>query len=142
MMPLCSPRLARRLRLRKVDDLAKATLIHSSNLTSWAEWLEHAQARAVEPDAGIWFDRSSLAIESAVEGAGVILESDFLTAAERAAGTLAAPFASAPRLQVLSYFLACAPERTMRPACRKFIDWIRASIPKPNRPGPGRKSTG
>jgi LysR family glycine cleavage system transcriptional activator len=137
MMPLCSPRLARRLRLRAVGDLAKATLIHSSNLTSWADWLEHAQARAVKPDAGIWFDRSSIAIESAVEGSGVILESDFLTSAERNSGMLTAPFASAPRLQVMSYFLAFSPERSARPACRKFIDWIRASIPKPNRPGPG-----
>jgi LysR family glycine cleavage system transcriptional activator len=141
MMPLCSPRLARRLRLRKASDLAKATLIHSSNLTSWADWLEQARAPAVKADAGVWFDRSSLAIESAVEGTGVILESDFLTSAERKAGMLTSPFSSAPRIRVLSYFLAFRAEQSTRPACRTFIDWIRASVPKPNRPGSSAKAS-
>ena len=133
MMPLCSPALSRRLRLREPGDLAKATLIHSSNLTTWADWLRQARAQNVKPDVGIWFDRSSMAIEAAAEGGGVILESDFLTSGERKAGTLTAPF-TGPRVQVLSYFLAFASENANREATRLFIDWVRASVPRQNRP--------
>ncbi len=67
----------------------------------------------------------------------MILESDFLTAVERKAGTLTSPFASAPRIRVASYFLAFHPDQSARPATRKFTDWIRASVPKPNRPRVG-----
>ncbi len=140
MMPLCSPDLARRLRLRRPDDLARATLVHSSNLTSWADWLRQAGAGAVKPDAGIWFDRSSMAIEAAVEGAGVILESNLLTLEERKAGSLVAPFASGPRPQIASYFLAYSAARANQHASRLFIDWIRTALPRASRATANRRA--
>ena len=134
VMPLCSPALVRRLRLRNPADLSRATLIHSSNRTNWSDWL--AEARVGPPDANtaLWFDRSSLAIEAAVDGGGVILESDFLTAVEREAGTLVAPFLKGPHLRTLSYYLVYRTGRTLKPACHVFIDWLRDAVPKPNRP--------
>jgi LysR family transcriptional regulator, glycine cleavage system transcriptional activator len=134
IMAMCSPALARRLRLQSPADLARAPLIHSANLTSWADWLTEAQVDPTAATAALWFDRSSLAIEAAVEGAGVILESDLLTAVERKARALVAPFRTGPRIRRLSYYLAYRGDRALKPASRAFIDWIRDAIPKSNRP--------
>jgi len=134
LMPLCSPALARRLRLRHPSDLSRTTLIHSANRTGWMDWLARARVDPPAPNTALWFDRSSLAIEAAVEGAGVILESDLLTAVERKAGTLVAPFRDGPRIRTLSYYLAYRSGRALKPACRTFIDWLRGTVPVPNRP--------
>jgi len=133
-MPLCSPALARRLRPRTPADLSRATLIHPSNRITWCDWFAAARVDAPEESTALWFDRSSLAIEAAIEGAGVILESDFLTVAERQAGSLVAPFRDGPRIRTLSYYLAYRADRTLKPACRVFIDWLRGTVPAVNRP--------
>ncbi len=134
VMPMCSPALARRLRLRDPADLSRATLIHSSNLTSWADWLAEARIDPAVANGALWFDRSSLAIEAAVDGGGVILESDLLTAAERKARTLVAPFRAGPRIRTLSYYLVHRGDQISKPARRTLIDWLRDAVPKTNRP--------
>lgn len=137
-MPMCSPALARRLKLRTPGDLARATLIHSANLTTWADWLEAAGVDPPKANAPLWFDRSTLAIEAAIEGSGVILESDLLTAAERKARTLVAPFRAGPRIRTVSYYLVHRADGPLKPACRVFIDWLCAALPDRNRPGADR----
>ncbi|MDD3445044.1 MAG: LysR family transcriptional regulator [Zavarzinia sp.] len=81
--PLCSPALASVLKLRQVDDLARATLIHSENVVTWEEFIRRHGMNFDEPVNQLWLDRSAMAIEAAENGLGVILESDILTRAEQ-----------------------------------------------------------
>ena len=44
------------------------------------------------PEKEIWLDRSAMALDAAVAGLGVVLESDLLASEELRAGKLIAPF--------------------------------------------------
>jgi LysR family transcriptional regulator, glycine cleavage system transcriptional activator len=129
LRPLCSPLLVEQLGLRTPDDMSRATLIHSVNALSWAEYLR----RIGKPELGhahdLWLDRSTMAIEAAVAGLGLILESELLTQQELRDGRLVAPFGeSAFAVESESYFL-------VRPAgfrngnhVARFERWLRGRI--------------
>ena len=106
LRPMCSPSLAADLDLRTPRDLTRATLIHSKNALTWQDYFR----RIEQPDIGstreLWIDRSAMAIEAAVEGFGVVLESQILTEREILDGRLVAPFDEAGcGVEVASYFL-------------------------------------
>ena len=129
LRPLCSPMLVAKLGLRTPDDLSRATLIHSANALSWAEYLRLIGRPDLRQAHDLWLDRSTMAIEAAVAGLGVILESELLAEQERRDGRLVAPFAaSAYAVTRESYFL-------IRPAgfrngshVARFEAWLRSSL--------------
>jgi LysR family glycine cleavage system transcriptional activator len=137
LRPLCSPALAARLDLRGPEDLARATLIHSANALSWAEYLRAIGKAGLRHAHDLWLDRSTMAIEAAVDGLGVVLESELLAEQELRDGRLVAPFAGdAFVVENESYFL-------VRPAgfrngnhVRQFEEWLRRSIAEVTKRGP------
>jgi LysR family glycine cleavage system transcriptional activator len=135
MRPLCSPELAARVGLRIPKDLARATVIHSANALTWVEYLRHVSSDAIRPHHELWFDRSMMAIEAAVSGLGVILESELLASQELSDGRLIAPFTD-PHLEVetTSYYLIKAAGSTNRNQIAAFETWLRAAIATANRP--------
>lgn len=135
--PACSPGyLARAPALHRPGDLPRHRLIHANNIVTWKDWLAgHAvdAAKENEPERGLWFDRSHMAIDAAVDGLGVILESDLLIEAELAAGTLVRPLAHLELARsVPAYFLAMPPEHARVARVQRFRDWLRAAIPARN----------
>lgn len=132
--PLCSPALAAALSLKGIEDLSRATLIHSENAISWEEFFRRNGMMTEEPRSQLWLDRSAMAIEAAVNGLGVILESDILTRAELKDGRLTEPFAeNVPAMEVTSYFLATRSNYRTRRHCTAFIKWLVGTIPAANR---------
>jgi LysR family glycine cleavage system transcriptional activator len=129
LRPLCSPALATALDLKSPRDLARATLIHSVNALTWTDYLRRVGAGDVRARHELWFDRSTMAIEAAVSGLGVILESEILADQELREGRLIAPF-TGPSLEVetTSYFLIKAAGATNRPRIAAFEAWLRAAI--------------
>jgi LysR family glycine cleavage system transcriptional activator len=129
LRPLCSPELVARLDLRSPGDLTRATLIHSANALSWAEYLRRIGEDDLRHLNDLWLDRSTMAIDAAVAGLGVILESELLAEPELRDGRLVAPFPEAKFVvENESYFL-------VRPAgfrngnhVQRFEDWLHASI--------------
>ena len=97
LRPLCSPRLIEQIQLRELSDLSRATLIHSSNALTWTDYLRKVVGSTIKARHELWFDRSTMAIDAAVEGLGVVLESELLAADELEKGTLVAPFDSQVR---------------------------------------------
>jgi LysR family glycine cleavage system transcriptional activator len=87
----CSPAYARKLKLKRPEDLQHATLLHNALHPHWPVWLRRfsdlsdAQIEAV---AGIQLDQSIMAIEAAVRAQGVVLTSALLVEAELAEGSL------------------------------------------------------
>ena len=129
LLPLCSPELIARLDLRRPGDLARATLIHSANALSWAEYLRRIGEADLRQLNDLWLDRSTMAIDAAVASLGVILESELLAEPELRDGRLVAPFPDAKFVvENESYFL-------VRPAgfrngnhVQRFENWLHALI--------------
>src|SRR5258708_31313989 len=80
LRPLCSPRLIEQVSLRQPSDLSRATLIHSSNALTWTDYLRKVAGSKIKARHELWFDRSPMAIDAAVEVLGLGLGSEILAA--------------------------------------------------------------
>jgi LysR family transcriptional regulator, glycine cleavage system transcriptional activator len=129
LRPLCSRRLIEQLQLRDPADLSRATLIHSSNALTWTDYLRKVAGSNIRARHELWFDRSTMAIDAAVEGLGVVLESEILAADELERGTLVAPFQQ-PKFEVetVSYYLVQSTEAKGRGHVVAFERWLRTKI--------------
>ena len=72
----------------------------------------------------IWIDRSSMAIDAAATGLGVVLESDLLTQCVRQGGRLVAPFDSRAPISADSYYLVTPRGYRSHHHCAAFNDWL------------------
>ncbi|MDO9486917.1 MAG: transcriptional regulator GcvA [Sphingomonadaceae bacterium] len=97
VLPVCSPRLAERL--RDGGGLATAELLHvdgnkrfDSAFPDWTDWLRAAQIEGVDGSRGMRFTLSGPAIEAAIDGQGVLLARSLLIVEDMAAGRLVRPF--------------------------------------------------
>ena len=134
LRPLCSPALAATLGLHTPQDLLRATLIHSSNGLTWSEYFRRVCGEEVRPDNELWLDRSVMAIEAAVDGLGVVLESELLAAEELNDGRLIAPFNDAQfSVEVTSYYLVRSRGyKTSSQAAATFETWLRSAFTAAN----------
>jgi LysR family transcriptional regulator, glycine cleavage system transcriptional activator len=129
VLPMCSPDY--RSRMQSVSDdpirqFAQARLIHSVKaLYQWDVWLV---VHGIEPpteQAPLRFDRSSMAIQLARDGAGVVLDSATLAQEDLERGTLV-PFS--PVFDVVefpAYWITSPVRHTSRRSVMLFTDWIR-----------------
>lgn len=97
--PLCSPRLLDDARvLHRPDDLRHHVLLHDDSMAfdpaapTWDTWLQAANAKRVNASRGPRFSQPDLALQAAVDGAGVVLGWRYLAAEDVAAGRLVQPF--------------------------------------------------
>jgi LysR family glycine cleavage system transcriptional activator len=120
VQPLCAPRLIAAREIRSPRDLLGHTLIRTrGNAVSWEEWLQRNGVDS-ERMKTIQLDPSHVAIEAAVRGLGIVLESDVLTQDETGSGELVAPL---PGLEIsaMSYWLV-----TPRPPSRESVEIVRS----------------
>jgi LysR family glycine cleavage system transcriptional activator len=114
-------------RIRTPADLKKHVLIHSEvNLYRWRHW---AEDKGVELDIerGPRFDRSFMAISTAVDGLGVCLESRLLVQRELESGRLVMPFgATGPRIKCHS--LVYRRSRANVPKVAAFRRWLARAL--------------
>jgi LysR family glycine cleavage system transcriptional activator len=130
LTPLCSPELLKRKGpLRKPDDLAKHRLIHDTSIpgggeyAAWERWLDLAGAKHVSAHRGARFTLAELAMQAAIDGAGVVLGRIVLAESDVAAGRLVRPFKVQLPLDV-SYFLVRSNAAPLRHEMRCFQDWL------------------
>ena len=128
LRPLCSPGLAAALKLRSPQDLARATLIHSVNALTWTDYLRRIGADELRPANEIWLDRSTMAIEAAIGGLGIVLESETLAAQELQDGRLVAPFGDDFQVEATTYYLVRAKSHRSKTNIAQFETWLRAAI--------------
>ena len=126
--PMCTPALALDLELRLPRDLGRATLIHSTNALTWADYLREGGLIGLRPRHELWLDRSTMAIEAALAGMGIVLESEILAEEELRDGRLIMPFGRAERgIETTSYYLV-KPRRHGAGPIEAFEAWLRASL--------------
>jgi LysR family transcriptional regulator, glycine cleavage system transcriptional activator len=135
LTPLCSPEfLKRKGTLKKPDDLAKHRLIHDTSIpgggeySAWDRWLELAGAKHVSAHRGVRFTLAELAMQAAIDGAGVVLGRVVLAEADLEAGRLVRPFKAELPLEV-SYFLVRSNTAVPRNEMRVFQDWLFEQVP-------------
>lgn len=122
IFPVCTPGIA--ATLRSPGDLASHPLLWD---TSWADdwrcWLSAAGVDGIPADEGPAFSLYSLAVQAALEGAGILMAHEALLAQPMASGTLVAPF---PVRAMTGLSLAIlAPDRLPAQAVQ-MIDWLMA----------------
>lgn len=119
LTPLCSPIVARRLRVPA--DLTHERLLRSYRASEWTRWFE--AAGATPPTLrGPLFDSSALMVGAAMTGLGVALAPRAMFAREMAAGRLVQPFAI--EVDAGRYWLTRLLSRKTRAATRIFRDWL------------------
>jgi DNA-binding transcriptional LysR family regulator len=122
-VPVCSPALARSLRLTSPADLRRATLIQVTPYPlAWPLWFEHAGVAEVRPRGALWLDSFGAAQQAAELGLGVAMGLEVLLGASEAAGRLMRPFPVLNRTGDL--WLLHRPLDARNPALRVFKAWI------------------
>jgi len=114
MLPVCSPALLTGpVSLSKPADLAHHILLHDATWADdWTRWLATADLTAVDPTSGPKYSLYSLAVQAAIDGAGVLMGHEILVADALSDGRLVAPFGQpVPSGKALNLFLPAAPER-------------------------------
>lgn len=126
--PLASPKLAGERRLQPAD-LRDFTLLHDDTGLNydgrgfWDLWLAAAGMQAAKLRHGAHLSHTVLALEAAVEGAGVVATSPELARPQLEARRLVAPFGVRAKLNY-AYYLIAPPSALARPAVQAFSAWL------------------
>lgn len=127
VQPVCSPQL------QAAGDWTHQPLIHvdwgkeSQFLPGWHEWF-NAAGLPPPQRRGLTYNLTSLAIDAAVEGLGILLGQQQLIQRELAKGTLV-PLAE-PALPLSKPYYVVYPQRTLeKPKAAEFLAWLQSISP-------------
>ena len=125
IMPLASPAFIKRHRIVSPDDLMHVPLIQSTvGVVQWPDWFA-AQNVAHSPGSYAYrFDRAFMALDAAVQGLGVTLESTSIGAVHLHKNRLKPIFASGGYLPVQAHFLVYPERHAQRPEVMRFVNWV------------------
>src|SRR5450755_213465 len=131
LFPVCSPALLTGDKpLRCPEDLADQTLLHTSGGydDDWRLWLTAAgQPSSISKLPGLTFDLILLAVQAAIDGAGVAMGRTSYVEADIAKGRLVVPFKIA--LPADAGFYLVSPEaRADPPKLRAFRQWLKTPV--------------
>jgi LysR family glycine cleavage system transcriptional activator len=133
LCPLCAPKLVQGKRvLRKPGDLKNFRLLHDLSVpgdpraSAWARWLKLSGAPEVNPNRGTKFSLAELALQAAIDGAGVVLGRLALAELDLAAGRLFKPFEQVLPLD-MGYFLVMPKKNRERAEIQSFRTWLRSA---------------
>jgi LysR family transcriptional regulator, glycine cleavage system transcriptional activator len=124
LAPMCSPELLKGPHpLTCPEDLKHHTLIHDDFEIDWSMWLISAGVEGVDAHRGPRFQSSTLAVQAAIQGDGVVLGRSALVADDLRDGRLVKPFTlSLP--SDLAYYAVYPTQSVERPKVRAFRDWL------------------
>jgi LysR family glycine cleavage system transcriptional activator len=130
VFPVCSPRLLEGQHpLRELDDLRWHTLVHVDGYVQddywpdWNMWLHSAGIGDIDVRRTLRFSHTSLALQAAVAGQGVVLGSRVLAGNDLEAGRLVRPFAHGARMS-FAYYMVCPEALAEQPRIAAFREWI------------------
>lgn len=119
--------------LRTVEDLKRATLIHTkSRARGWKDFLRTYDLLGEGSESGLLFDRTGLALEAATAGLGVTLESPLLARRLLKLGILSAPLNGVDIDDEAYYFIV--PPGEMSDEVAVFKSWLHEHLPQADIP--------
>ena len=120
IFPVCTPAIARTL--TSPADFATTPLLRDTSWTTdWDRWLAGAFLKHIPTDTGPAFSLYSMAVQAALDGAGLLMAHAALIAPHIASGALVAPFPTTARTGLRLAILA--PDHTSDAATR-LIAWL------------------
>ncbi|RJG40712.1 LysR substrate-binding domain-containing protein [Mesorhizobium sp. DCY119] len=125
-LPACAPRYATAGSLDAAD-LPSHRLIHSvKSQAQWGRWFSLASVDPKERWRRVLFDRSHMAIDAAVDGMGIALESILMMESELASGKLICPVKAPPQVRLITQWIVCPRDHLRQKKVRLFLDWLRS----------------
>lgn len=135
--PLCCPSLMKgRMAPRKPADLLNYRLLHDDlsevivGWPCWRDWFATAGVEIAEVDHGLRFSHPTLALEAAIDCAGVVLGARELAAADLAAKRLVAPIGINLEIRP-AYYVVTPASRADDPKIAAFRRWLLDEAGKP-----------
>ncbi len=129
LVPICTPRLA--TRLRSPSDLHNCPRIRVSHMANdWPLWFETANLPSPKPSAAeIVFESNAMAMQAALDGVGIALAQLPYVSDAIAARRLIAPFPTVARKNE-TWFLEYRSIRQEDPALQSFRAWLHGEAEK------------
>jgi LysR family glycine cleavage system transcriptional activator len=126
IQPLASPAFMARHRIERPEDLLQLPLIQSVvQVVQWIDWFRSRRVPFAPGQYAYSFDRSSMALDAAVQGLGVACDSSSIAAGHLRDGRLRKVFDERWCLKVQAHFLVCPQRHLQRSEVVDFIEWIR-----------------
>lgn len=131
VFPVCSPKLLKKLPLKKPDDLKNHVLLqyHDPDVRHpwlhWKTWLEVAGVAGLRPAGTLSFSGYEQIIPAAVAGHGVALGRSPLVKDLIDSKQLVAPFKSMAD-PARAYFVIVSRDAAQRPEVDAFVEWLKS----------------
>ncbi len=123
--PLCAPARFAPGSL-SAEELPAHRLIHSvKSQMQWPRWFADAGIEPTQRWRRVLFDRSHMAIDAAVDGLGIGLESELLAWRELRDGRLICPVRNPPEVVLTTQWIVCPHSHLRHRKTRTFLDWLR-----------------
>lgn len=125
IVPMASPAFIRAHRLKRIEQLLDVPLIQSNvSVVQWSDWFAaHSRLRAPQRFA-LRFDRAQMAMEAAILGLGVALESAVLAQPHLREGRLRMVFGLDRCVRVKAHFVVYPARHARRAPVEAFLTWI------------------
>ncbi|WP_442775178.1 LysR substrate-binding domain-containing protein [Sphaerotilus montanus] len=125
IVPLASPAFIREHRLKQVEQLPNVPLIQSNvNVVQWSDWCAEFTGQRAPERFSLRFDRALMAVDAAIQGLGVALESATLAGRHIAEGRLRPVFGLDRAIRVKAHFAVYPARHARRPTVEAFLAWL------------------
>ena len=107
--------------------MLEAPLIQSNvNVVQWTDWFAAFSSRRAPERFSLRFDRAQMAMEAAIMGLGVALESATLASRHLSEGRLRPVFGLDKSVRVKAHFAVYPARHAKRAPVEAFLAWIHA----------------
>jgi len=131
IVPLASPAFIREHRLKRVEQLPQVPLIQSNvNVVQWSDWCAEFTGLRAPERFSLRFDRALMAVDAAIQGLGVALESATLAGRHIAEGRLRPVFGLEKAARVKAHFAVYPARHGKRPTVEAFLTWLHGEAAK------------
>jgi DNA-binding transcriptional LysR family regulator len=125
IMPLASPAFIERHQIREPADLLQVPLIQSTvGVVQWGDWFERFAPPKRPERFALRFDRALMALDAAVQGLGVALESTVIGADYLISGRLQPVFDPQWAVAVQAHFVVYPQSHGYRTEVAQFLSWL------------------
>ena len=129
--PVCSPELAQRIdptgSPSQINTLPRLNIDWGGNydtLPSWADWFEAANMKTTNQYRGPSYNLSSMAIQAAIKGQGVILGQGIMVKNDISSNRLVKLFDITVPLRE-SYYIMYTKDTLQKPHAMAFLNWLK-----------------
>lgn len=125
ILPLASPQFIAKHGLHAPTELMQVPLIESTvNVVQWNDWFSQFAPELKAERFTLRFDRAMMALDAAVQGLGVAMESAVIASDHIQAGRLQPVFDHQWAVDVKAHFLVYPERHGQRPEVVQFMDWL------------------